>query len=230
MAAPDQLPEWATSGTLDEPNAGAKATGWLANMKPPFGWMNWWMNLVYQWLSYLNENVVPTGSVGFNYDDGNPAWLSRDVSPAAGSWTQYDGTGTPEYVSGTPRHVRSSSATNPIKVQRPFDAVSNLNISAKYVKIKRLSMLYARGDAAAQIIFRLVRQLRDGSGAVATVASVTGTGTAGTFVEKTSAADIDHEIDALYVYWFEVELDPVAAQDDARIAFASFTYEKTRVE
>lgn len=232
MAEPDQLPTWATGGGADisTPTSGQQATGWVEGQSPPAGWFNWWQNLVYLWIAWYYIYILPASTIGFPYKSGDPIALRQDISPAIGGYTQYDGAGTPEYVAGTPRCLQSSSATDPINMARPFSAVSNTGISGAYIRIKRLSMLYSRATAGSVVKLKLVRQLRDGSGAASVVAQLTGSSTAGTFVEMTSAADIDHDIDVLYVYWFEVELDPDSAKTDARIAFAWYSYTKTRVE
>lgn len=55
-AQPDS-PEWASGVSADivEPSSDRKALGWEVDDKPPAGWMNWWKNLVYQWVAYLEE-------------------------------------------------------------------------------------------------------------------------------------------------------------------------------
>ena len=58
---PTTLPQWATTGTVTEPSAGKKALGWIAE-KPPFAYMNWLLNLIYQWCAYVNDGIFTSGS------------------------------------------------------------------------------------------------------------------------------------------------------------------------
>lgn len=55
MAQPSDTPNWSTSGTKTEPSAPKQAQGWLVGEKVPAQWLNWWMNLVYQWIVYLKN-------------------------------------------------------------------------------------------------------------------------------------------------------------------------------
>ncbi len=58
MAEPTDDPVWATDGgTTLEPSGGKQAAGWVVDEKPPARFMNWWMNLVYQWVVYLSSNA-----------------------------------------------------------------------------------------------------------------------------------------------------------------------------
>jgi hypothetical protein len=56
MPKPSILPQWATVGgaQIVEPTVGKKAQGWNTQEKPPGQYLNWWQNLVYQWMQYLN--------------------------------------------------------------------------------------------------------------------------------------------------------------------------------
>lgn len=52
---PNKLPRWADNGgTISEPSEGKKDVGWTAE-KPTFGAFNWLLNLIYNWLGYLNR-------------------------------------------------------------------------------------------------------------------------------------------------------------------------------
>jgi hypothetical protein len=54
MAKPASLPRWADAGgDIQEPSSGKKDVGWTGE-RAKYQWMNWWMNLMYQWTSYLN--------------------------------------------------------------------------------------------------------------------------------------------------------------------------------
>lgn len=55
MAKPASLPEWASSGDKTEPSGGKKASGWTSGEKPSRQYFNWWMNLVWLWIVYINS-------------------------------------------------------------------------------------------------------------------------------------------------------------------------------
>lgn len=60
--------EWASSDLNDsttnnqdnrvEPSSAKKTYGWLFLEKPPFNWFNYWMNLVYQFMKWIVEEVI----------------------------------------------------------------------------------------------------------------------------------------------------------------------------
>lgn len=62
---PTDLPEWASDqDNIEEPPAAKKKTGWVAGEKPPHQWFNWFFNLVYlwlEWLDYRGENHAHDG-------------------------------------------------------------------------------------------------------------------------------------------------------------------------
>lgn len=55
MPRPSEYPEWADGGsaTIVEPSAAKKLLGWIVE-KPPFEFFNWWMNLVYLWVVFID--------------------------------------------------------------------------------------------------------------------------------------------------------------------------------
>ncbi len=56
MAKPTKLPEWATvAADVVEPTLGQKQLGWVTGTKPPNGWFNWWMELVFDWMFWLES-------------------------------------------------------------------------------------------------------------------------------------------------------------------------------
>lgn len=82
---PDKLPEWADGGgaAVTEPPDAKKADGWNPDEKPPAQYMNWWMNKVYQWVSFLRASL---GAYAFgNGIDGDvildgivtPSWANK---------------------------------------------------------------------------------------------------------------------------------------------------------
>ena len=55
---PTTLPTWATTaGTTVEPSAGQKAAGFAVATRPPARWVNWLLNCIYGWCSYLKDGV-----------------------------------------------------------------------------------------------------------------------------------------------------------------------------
>lgn len=56
---PTVEPSWATDGGADivEPASGKKATGWVVDEKPPAGFFNWYMNLMYLWKKFLTDVI-----------------------------------------------------------------------------------------------------------------------------------------------------------------------------
>jgi len=62
MAKPSDLPAWDTAETnTEEPDANRQLSGWLAPggipEKPNFQYFNWWMNNVYKWINYFEEET-----------------------------------------------------------------------------------------------------------------------------------------------------------------------------
>ncbi|HPQ71534.1 MAG TPA: hypothetical protein PKW95_20580 [bacterium] len=83
---PKQLPEWATTTTLvAEPSEEKKGLGWEPGEVPDANYFNWFQNLVYEWVAYLDQlpqNVVKSGRYGewrlnFDEDEGS-FYLSLD--------------------------------------------------------------------------------------------------------------------------------------------------------
>lgn len=60
MAKPGSLPRWAdgASAQIVEPPSGTKDTGWGTGEKPANSYFNWFWNLVYQWISYLDAGAL----------------------------------------------------------------------------------------------------------------------------------------------------------------------------
>lgn len=58
MAKPSSLPIWATtSAQTTEPSSGKKAEGWLRGYRAVADWLNWWMNLVYNWVDWTDKTI-----------------------------------------------------------------------------------------------------------------------------------------------------------------------------
>lgn len=57
------LPLWASSGVVTEPNLTQKESGWVPvpgqnyAYPPPYQWVNWLQNSTYQWIQYLSASI-----------------------------------------------------------------------------------------------------------------------------------------------------------------------------
>lgn len=62
IATTAQYTDWATGvGVLAEPSSGKKASGWVADEKPPAFWMNWIQNLQMLWHKYFDDYLDQHG-------------------------------------------------------------------------------------------------------------------------------------------------------------------------
>jgi hypothetical protein len=67
-AKPGSVPRWANvGGAIVIPPDGKKDVGWVAGEKPPAQYLNWFQNLDFQWLDYLNDGDLE----GDHSIDGN---------------------------------------------------------------------------------------------------------------------------------------------------------------
>jgi hypothetical protein len=87
MPAPTDLPEWdTTAANTEEPPAAYKTSGWGLTRKLGVSrYMNWWMNLVYQWIQYLS-GVVPDFVVPFFPFFTYQTLTAYMIYPAAGAF------------------------------------------------------------------------------------------------------------------------------------------------
>lgn len=78
---PTSLPEWASGGSapIAEPPSASKQNGWSEGYRPPHEWFNWWMNLVYLWVTHFKK------AVGF-YDDLAVACTDMALGDTAIVW------------------------------------------------------------------------------------------------------------------------------------------------
>lgn len=58
FAKPTKIPEWADTGVIVEPSEAKKDSGWVAPELPPDTFFNWHMNLVGQWVKWLDERLL----------------------------------------------------------------------------------------------------------------------------------------------------------------------------
>lgn len=82
---PSVYPEWATTLSADgplggnnrvEPSSGDKATGFLYPQQPPREWFNWLLYTSYQWIQYLDEELISGGSSSFAQDNTTTTGLT----------------------------------------------------------------------------------------------------------------------------------------------------------
>ena len=58
-AKPGSTPRWANvGGAIVVPSSGKQDVGWEAPEKPPAEYFNWFQNLTWQWLDYLDEGIL----------------------------------------------------------------------------------------------------------------------------------------------------------------------------
>lgn len=69
MAKPVRVSDWATSGTAlkTDPGVSKQAEGWSVEA-PAVQYFNWWMNIVGQWISYLDIQMDAVVAQKLNYD------------------------------------------------------------------------------------------------------------------------------------------------------------------
>ncbi len=84
---PSDLPTWATDGGADivEPNAGKQALGHRAGERPPAQYFNWWQNLVFQWIEWIDQILEHTFTHQISPFSGMPAVRADDWDRAAGA-------------------------------------------------------------------------------------------------------------------------------------------------
>lgn len=84
---PSSLPRWAdVGGDIVEPTSGEKNVGWEPDTKPPAQYFNWWQNLVYQWMQYLNDGAL-SGAHTFSSTVGITGAVSAASAALTGALT-----------------------------------------------------------------------------------------------------------------------------------------------
>lgn len=92
---PTTLPTWATDGgTTVEPTSGEKAAGWVAGTRPPARWFNWWMNLLYTWIQYVDTPVGTGTGPGFAATGGSTSGPGLRGTGGGPNGKGVDGIGT----------------------------------------------------------------------------------------------------------------------------------------
>lgn len=117
MSKPSELPVWATDAnyvapskpwdatpTIVEPSAGKKAQGFYPDERPTAQYLQWWMNLVYLWIVYVDAGIWD----GDLFVDGN-------LTIAAGKKLIPDG-GAGQQISVDGGIAAGNAITNPSSV------------------------------------------------------------------------------------------------------------------
>lgn len=114
MSKPTDIPEWSTDAnfpagtdpwsgtpTTVEPSSGQKAAGWNPSQRPPAQYLNWWQNLVYQWVAWLDSIFDSDGDL---YHDTKTLVISPSSGQATTgsdtSWTLSAATGNVSWTGG----------------------------------------------------------------------------------------------------------------------------------
>lgn len=81
ITPPSNLPTWATSpgdpGDVSQPPVPTQDAGWQGGIKPPHEWVNWWWNLVGQWVLFVAQSATV-------FDDLDDALDYADANLSAG--------------------------------------------------------------------------------------------------------------------------------------------------
>src|SRR5574341_295905 len=79
---PANTQPWASSATKVQPSSGKQAEGWEPEEPPPAQYMNWWKNLVGQWVDFVDDSFGSSQAV----------FLARQIlSAASGTYTPTTG-------------------------------------------------------------------------------------------------------------------------------------------
>lgn len=159
---PAAVPEWATDGSADnvEPSSGKKAIGWLAGEHPPNSYLNYWMNLVYQFCLYIYEGVLSglhVLTVG-RADDDDPAPVFLAVDPDSrvrtfidpfgyigGNWTQANIVWGTHPTDATALGATTSNVTKAV-------TAANASLNAPHVQFQGLDVSTSTGDGSSYFV------------------------------------------------------------------------------
>ena len=164
MAKPSTVPEWNTDGTnRSTPTAGQTATGIQAGEAAVSSRMNYLLNLIGQWCSYLSAGALE----GDHEIDGDLVVTGRVGEAARNLWIggnafQPEGTDTVSHAIGSVENTTGGDATLVAPVLLPDGA--RITAAVMY-----LTPLTTSGDRTIQL-----RRISDtGSGTTGTIGSTT---------------------------------------------------------
>lgn len=75
MAKPSSVPGWGGT-TTPAPDAGEQTAGFASGDKPPFQWVNWFWNLVSDWLTFLDTVPAVNHVTTIRYDGASLPFFS----------------------------------------------------------------------------------------------------------------------------------------------------------
>lgn len=87
-AKPSTLPRWANvGGAIVVPSSGKLDVGWVSAERPPAQYLNWYQNLVYLWVVFLDAFFTNGGAATGAIDLGNAA--EATITPLV-TWRDYN--------------------------------------------------------------------------------------------------------------------------------------------
>ncbi len=115
MAKPSQLPQWgdgAAPADIVDPGSAKRALGWSTSERPPHTYFNWWMNLVFQWIQWLDGflGVVHTWTARQTLDGGCTVPASTPASSDAARRSEVDSAITTEQTARSTGDSTNASA------------------------------------------------------------------------------------------------------------------------
>jgi hypothetical protein len=95
---PSSNPRWGdVGGDIVEPSSGQKDVGFVAGQKAPAQFLNWLLNLLYQWIVYLSDGVFQHSTKTLTIPAAaglpDPFTGNWEYSATAMRWTEPGGTG-----------------------------------------------------------------------------------------------------------------------------------------
>ncbi len=107
---PTSLPRWAdVSGDIVEPSSGKKDIGWVQGERPPAPFFNWILELLYEWMEYLNAPVGTGAGAGIDATGG-----STSGPGLKGTGGAPNGNGVEGVAVGTGKGAKGTSASGNI--------------------------------------------------------------------------------------------------------------------
>lgn len=153
--------------------------------------------------------------------------FTEELSPYMGGWVQEGDTGTVrlDYISGTPAYVSPNASGTDLYLRRPLGPANWARSSDQpTLNIAEINFRYVRVNTGDIVTIRLMRALRDGSGAPVTLNTLNPSTTASFAL---SSNIIGHAVDFDYHYWLELDMK---GNGDSRIANLQVVYTKDQIE
>lgn len=125
---PTSLPEWNSGGAnRTTPPGGKLVLGYQFGEEPSSAYDNWWQNLVYTWVQYLNDAAFTTAVV-----NGNAATATGNGTGAGfvGTGGPTNGSGVKGIGVGTGPGLEGAGAATGLRSSRALNARSGDNVGA----------------------------------------------------------------------------------------------------